>query len=388
MVRVNPRPAGSISSDPLLEACYYGTTGVQLDVPVSFPVGEPPFTIYYHDGYNPGTISGFSLTTGTFPVDLASSDSTRFTIVLDSLLDNKGCWSHPDSTLPGTATATVFRYPVPVSSSDTVTACDNEVVLPVTGGVGEGTWGPASGDYSFAPAALPGATFMTSFTNDTLFYTVVWSEQNGICPVNDTSVILVLELYQEPDPAFAGTDSTIFFAGSTNLWADSVTAGTGTWMVSGTAVMDPSQVHLHNALVELGSSDLDETVDNTFTWTVQNGICTPTQSSVLVTRQDIRLYSGFSPDNGDLINQYFELPGLEFADEFTLAILSRQGLVVRTISKAAGEGFQDPDMWWDGLMDNGQQAPDGTYFYILAVKHAGQTYEYKGFVELVRTPVN
>ena len=67
-----------------------------------------------------------------------------------------------------------------------------------------------------------------------------------------------------------------------------------------------------------------------------------------------------------------------------IKILSRQGQVVRTLSKAAGEDFVEADMYWDGLMDNGQEAPGSTYFYILVVKHAGQTYEYKGFVELVR----
>ena len=153
-------------------------------------------------------------------------------------------------------------------------------------------------------------------------------------------------------------------------------------------VMEPEEIHNHNASVDFGNSNLDQSLDNTFTWTIHNGICTVKESFVLVTRQDIRLYSGFSPDNGDEINDYFVLPGLEYADEFDMRILSRQGLVVRTISKALGQDFVKSDMYWDGLMDNGQEAQDGTYFYILVVKHAGQTYEYKGFVELVRTPVN
>ena len=68
-----------------------------------------------------------------------------------------------------------------------------------------------------------------------------------------------------------------------------------------------------------------------------------------------------------------------------MQILNRQGVVIRTINKSLGQEFMVPDMWWNGLLDNGQKAPDGTYFYILLVKHAGQSYEYKGFVELVRS---
>jgi gliding motility-associated-like protein len=384
-VRVNPRPQGSISGDPDLSECYFGTTPASLYVPVSITVGEPPFTIYYHDGQSPGSVTGFA--SGTFTLDLTSDDSTKYTITLDSLLDNKGCWSYHSDSLPGMANALIFRYPVPVSSSDTITVCADNVALPVTGGVGEGSWGPANALYSFTSINDPASVFTTSFTNDTLYYTLVWSEQNGICPVNDTSAIVVVELYEPPSAANAGNDSTIYFASSTPLWADPASAGLGTWSVSGTAVIDPAGIHMADAMVELGESDLDQVVDNTFTWTIENGICATTQSPVFVSRQDIKQYSGFSPNDDD-INDYFQFPGLDFADEFTIKILSRQGMVVRTFSMPGGVEFSEDNVAWDGLLDNGQEAPDGTYFYILVVKHAGQTYEYKGFVELVRSMVN
>jgi hypothetical protein len=348
-------------------------------------VGKPPFNIYYNDGQNAGMVENFNQTSGTFPLDLIADDSTQFMIVLDSLVDDNGCWSyHPDS-LPGIARALLFKYPVPVLQDDTVTVCADNILLSVQADVGEGSWGPPGAFYDFTPADQAISTFSATFTNDTLFYTVVWSEQNGICPLNDTSAVLVIELYEPPDPPDAGQDSIIYFASNINLWAEPASAGLATWSVEGTALIDPAGIHANNAAVDLGDSDLDETVENTFTWTIRNGTCPVQEASVQVARQDIRQYSGFSPDNGDDINQYFELPGLEYADEFIMQIITRRGVVIRTIDKSQGEEFMDPDMWWDGLLDDGQKAPDGTYFYILVVKHAGQAYEYKGFVELVRT---
>ncbi len=383
-VLVHPRPQGSITADPGLVECYYGTDPVLLDVAVDFPAGKPPFDIYYNDGNNAGVKTGFGLTSGVFTLGLTPDDSTQYTVVLDSLVDGNGCRSyHPDS-LPGTASALVFRYPVPVLIDDTVSVCDSSVMLSVNQDVGEGSWGPADGNFSFVPSDQPVTVFSTSFTNDTLFYTVTWSESNGVCPVNDTSVVMVVELYEPPEPADAGMDSTIYFASSARLWAAPATAGLGTWTVTGDAVIDPAEIHLPGAGIDLGDTDLDVTVENTFTWSITNGICPANESSVTITRRDIKLFSGFSP-NGDLFNEYLEFPGLEYADEFTLNIFTRQGVIIRTISKSAGDDFVTPGMWWDGLLENGQEAVDGTYFYVLLVKYAGQTYEYKGFVELVRS---
>ncbi len=64
-------------------------------------------------------------------------------------------------------------------------------------------------------------------------------------------------------------------------------------------------------------------------------------------------------------------------------IFTRQGVTIHSIEKKPG-GVLTNDLWWDGKLDSGDEAADGTYFYVLTVKYAGQTYEYKGYVELVR----
>ena len=65
-------------------------------------------------------------------------------------------------------------------------------------------------------------------------------------------------------------------------------------------------------------------------------------------------------------------------------------VLVKTVTEA--DIFVDPrsgDMnaVWDGRMEDGSEAADGTYFYMIEVTHAGQKYNYKNYLELIRTEV-
>jgi gliding motility-associated-like protein len=196
----------------------------------------------------------------------------------------------------------------------------------------------------------------------------------------DTLVVL----FEEPDPAAVeNEDSILYFAPDTRLWGIPASAGQGTWTrLSGTAQMDEGDRQNPNVYVSFGENDLNEENVSEFQWTVSNVKCPATQATTRVTRRDIAQYTAFSP-NYDGINDYFVIDGLEYADEFTMRILTRQGVTVHTIEKKPGGVITD-DLWWDGRLDGGDEATDGTYFYVLVVKYAGQPYEYKGYVELVR----
>ena len=73
-----------------------------------------------------------------------------------------------------------------------------------------------------------------------------------------------------------------------------------------------------------------------------------------------------------------------------MQIFSRQMVVVKTITEV--DIFVDPrtgemNAVWDGRLEDGSEAADGTYFYMIEVVHEGQKYAYKDFLELVRTQV-
>lgn len=79
----------------------------------------------------------------------------------------------------------------------------------------------------------------------------------------------------------------------------------------------------------------------------------------------------FSP-NGDLKNDVYYVPYVCPHENFTLSIFDRWGSLLFS-SQSRNHG-------WDGRTNHGQDAPDGTYFYVIKVKET----TYKGFLQLVR----
>jgi gliding motility-associated-like protein len=264
----------------------------------------------------------------------------------------------------------------------------------VNQGFGEtGYWGPESPEYVFVSPNSPATILdLNSWETDHRLYNIYWYQKNGTC--DPDSVSMTVELYQQPGPASVQSiDSTVYFRQSVPLWADSVEIGTGSWkdwdwIAVGGA--DPvSDINNHNAVTVLGSSDnLQEPWEGTLYWKVSNGVCDPDSVEVRINRKDLVTYSAFSP-NGDGRNDYLILDGLEHADKFSMRIFSRHGRLVKTITEAdvfADLNYGDEEnIVWDGKMENGSDAADGTYFYLIEVIHAGQTYNYKNYLELVRT---
>jgi gliding motility-associated-like protein len=83
----------------------------------------------------------------------------------------------------------------------------------------------------------------------------------------------------------------------------------------------------------------------------------------------------FSP-NGDNINDEFYIvtTGMQ---TLRCDIFNRWGQKVYTLST--------PTQKWDGKLDNGNEATEGTYFYVLeALGYDGKTYSYKGPITLVK----
>lgn len=103
-------------------------------------------------------------------------------------------------------------------------------------------------------------------------------------------------------------------------------------------------------------------------------LCDEAQVFIEMTGCDIyaptTVYNGFSPNN-DGINDFFVVEGLENTDAEELSIFNRWGNLVFFT--------KDYQNNWDGTW-NGEDLPDGTYFYIIEV--SGDSYE--GFIQLQR----
>jgi len=103
-------------------------------------------------------------------------------------------------------------------------------------------------------------------------------------------------------------------------------------------------------------------------------LCDEAQVTIEMTGCDIyaptAVYNGFSPNN-DGINDFFVVEGLEDTDAEELSIFNRWGNLV-----FFAKDYQNN---WDGTW-NGEDLPDGTYFYVIEV--SGDSYE--GFIQLQR----
>jgi gliding motility-associated-like protein len=384
-LNVNPRPTITLQSVDHLVECYDGITPVLFNIPVQL-TGTPPFVVQYNKLDNDSAGSSVA-SGGSFTVPLYSASITDYTITITDLIDNNICFSYQDDIPAETPTARISRKPEPLLLLEADSVCGPFLTVTARDPISNTAtswWSTQDPGFSFTDSTSSETEMSTTFPEeqDKAETILRWSELNGSCVVESSDTLVVL--FEEPDDAAVEAEDTIlYFAPYTNLWAVQATAGQGTWThLNGTAQMDENDLHNPNVFVSFGDTDLDKEDFNEFQWTVQNVKCPATTITTTVERKDIAQYTAFSP-NYDDINEYFILDGLEYADEFTMHIFTRQGVTIHTITKAPGLDFTE-DLWWDGRLDSGDEAADGTYFYVLTVKHAGQTYEYKGYVELVR----
>lgn len=71
---------------------------------------------------------------------------------------------------------------------------------------------------------------------------------------------------------------------------------------------------------------------------------------------DLIIPSGFTPNN-DLVNDFFEIVGVEYLEEHQLVIFNRWGQEVFSNINYINQ--------WGGVNKDGQPLPEGTYFYVL-----------------------
>jgi gliding motility-associated-like protein len=121
------------------------------------------------------------------------------------------------------------------------------------------------------------------------------------------------------------------------------------------------------------------TANGTYTVTLiaSNGTCLDTATAIIVVdvATSIVIPNIFSP-NGDGVNETFMImcTGMK---SLTCDIYNRWGQLVYTLN--------GPNEVWDGKLNNGNQATEGTYYFMLnAVGLDGKTYSYQGPLTLVK----
>jgi len=114
-----------------------------------------------------------------------------------------------------------------------------------------------------------------------------------------------------------------------------------------------------------------------------NGVCDTAVVVIEILACEIEVRTGFSP-NEDLINDYFDIPGLNdcFGDNNPIIkIYNRWGNIV--YERAGYTGAPDGSSW-NGTYENGAEVPDGTYYWILDLGTGEDDSIMSGYVEVLR----
>ncbi len=395
-VSINPRPTGKIMNAAYPALCYDSEKG-PVEIPVQYMLtGTPPFNLIYRDGFDNDTVENIVTSQGNFKCDLTTSDTTLYEIELFDLVDANGCIAYTDS-LSGLVSAVLYKQPGAkiFKDEDTIQVCGHLIRIESQQEVGSGYWTKVAGDEYLVIDDSAGRTIQASTvfnSKNSQYYKLYrinfnWPVmEEDKCSSRDSVEVI---FWQEPDPAYAGSkpseeyDTIVYFADYLYLYADPPTAGTGKWTVlSGSVVVENDT--LPGSFVDLGDENLDETVEYQFLWTITNGICRVTSDELRISRRDLRIYEGFSPD-GNGINDFFTIEGLDYVDTYDFKIFTRSGNLIKHIKKGVGEEGLPGDQLWDGTYDGGKPVENGIYYYTLEVKKGDQdTYQYKGFIVVTR----
>lgn len=90
---------------------------------------------------------------------------------------------------------------------------------------------------------------------------------------------------------------------------------------------------------------------------------------------EVTVYNAFSP-NGDSVNDYWEIDGIEGYPENIVIVYNRWGDVLIDF-----QNYNNADVVWDGTNRSGKQVPAGTYFFVVEV---GGDQNQAGWVQVVK----
>jgi hypothetical protein len=377
-VTVMQLPGGRLTDDPF-RACEQDTSFaiyLNMDLLTTYVAPwEVTLRNQVSSGIGPVPVSG----DGQLPVTLdISSDSIELNYEIESIIFRSvegryECVSPVDS-LEGVVPVYVFRKPNPMATALENPICNTTMTVTVDADNGTGSWSSdPPGTVLFTPGSAEN-TFLASIPNDhEAFgsYKLIYRSEAGDC--FDTAVVNA-RFDEQPDPPVPGpTPWMVFLTDEYTMKADSASAGTGTWEVisGGATILDPNDPR---TLVR----GLSYEEENYFRWTVENGACGEADSVLVIFRNEVKRYNGFSP-NGDMQNEYFIMQGLPYADEFQISFFNALGNLVRTITnETVGElevnesmiadGLKVDEMVvWDGRSNNGNLVPSGTYYFVINI---------------------
>lgn len=212
--------------------------------------------------------------------------------------------------------------------------------------------------------------------------TYVWTVDNLECGISsDTVSIFVYD--PEIDEPFAGDGVEIceneFEPFELNAVEPDFPA-TGFWTVIEGPAQLSDELDPNAEVINLGTAPPLGSEVSVLAWNIDNGVCGVLSDTLSLSLDDcltIEIPDAFSP-NGDLINDFWEVPNLQSYPNNTVKIFNRWGALVHEASPYLND--------WDGRSDHpssiGEDLPVSTYYYILDLGDG--TEPFTGYIYLKR----
>jgi gliding motility-associated-like protein len=324
-------------------------------------MGEGPWELVYSDGTE-NFFQQVSNLQHASSIIATAKDSATYKYQIVSLTDRFGCIA-PEDNISGIASLTVYAYPKP-DPGYSAEVCGNTIQLNANPRYGHGRWQSEALSTEFYPARFSPDALATVTEYGRHRFT--WTETNWQC---SASADISVSFYEQPEEVFAGYDKILQFIFETNLEAVipySMPEAYGGWEV----IKGNGQIVFKN---DPRSRVIDlEFGENTFVWTLFNGVCEPVSVPVTILIKDLGFPNAFSPNNSGY-NDRFVINGIENSKYNKFTVFNRQGNKVFN-----AVNYQND---WDGRNHNGVPLKEDTFFYILNVDNK---YSYKGFIVLKR----
>lgn len=307
--------------------CYGLSTGA-IDVTVNG--GVTPYAYNWSNGATTQDLS--SVAAGNYSLSYTDANGCNGTANMTI--------TQPDTLLIGKTVTNIKCY------GDTV----GSISLTISGGTSPYTYSWSNGSTTEDIMNIPSGA-----------YTATVTDSHGCVAIDATQIT-------QPDSLYIALQSPTLFNGH-NVSFHSGSDGSIELTVTG-------GVSPYTYLWSDGSSqeDLYNVVAGNYVVTVidLNG-CKVNGSIVLTEPLGLEMPQGYSP-NSDGKNDLFVIHGIEAFPDNVLTIYNRWGNIVYSKTEYLNE--------WDGISNNGQSLPDGTYFAILEVNKGEIVL--KGYVELRR----
>jgi len=88
----------------------------------------------------------------------------------------------------------------------------------------------------------------------------------------------------------------------------------------------------------------------------------------------LTIFSGFTP-NGDGVNDRWIIENIDLYPDNTVLIFNRWGDIVNQFA-----GYDNTNVYWKGDNQYGERLPDGTYYYLLKIRHKGEESSSSGWI--------